>query len=120
MLQNPIMSGRIGKWAYAFVEYDLAYESLKSIKDQVVVDFIIEHRINDAHELSTSYFDGSVCNEGQGIGIVLISPNDSSFDFSRWLKTYYTNNKVEYKALLFGLELLDYMGVKHVKVFGDS
>jgi hypothetical protein len=26
MLQNPIMSGRIGKWAYALVEYDLAYE----------------------------------------------------------------------------------------------
>jgi hypothetical protein len=24
MLQNPIMSGRIGKWAYAFIEYDLA------------------------------------------------------------------------------------------------
>jgi hypothetical protein len=32
MLLNPIMSGRIGKWAYALVEFDLAYESLKSIK----------------------------------------------------------------------------------------
>jgi hypothetical protein len=26
MLQNPIMSGRIGKWANALIEYDLAYE----------------------------------------------------------------------------------------------
>jgi hypothetical protein len=25
MLQNPIISGRIGKGAYAFIEYDLAY-----------------------------------------------------------------------------------------------
>jgi hypothetical protein len=32
MLQNPIMSGRIGKWAYVLIEYDLAYESLKSMK----------------------------------------------------------------------------------------
>jgi hypothetical protein len=40
MLQNPIMSGRIGKWAYALIEYDLAYESLKSIKGQVIADFI--------------------------------------------------------------------------------
>jgi hypothetical protein len=32
MLQNPIMSGRIGKWAYALIEYDLAHESLKSMK----------------------------------------------------------------------------------------
>jgi hypothetical protein len=32
MLQNPIMRGRIGKWAYALIEYDLAYEPLKSMK----------------------------------------------------------------------------------------
>jgi hypothetical protein len=32
MLQNPIMSGRIGKWAYALIEYDLAYKPLKSMK----------------------------------------------------------------------------------------
>ena len=34
MLQKPILSGRIGKWAYALVEYDLAYDSLKSVKGQ--------------------------------------------------------------------------------------
>ena len=45
MLQNPIMSGRIGKWAYALIEYDLAYEPLKSMKGQVVADFIVEHRL---------------------------------------------------------------------------
>ena len=32
MLQKPILSGRIEKWAYALVEYDLAYESLRAIK----------------------------------------------------------------------------------------
>jgi hypothetical protein len=36
MLQQSILSGRIGKWAYALIEYDLAYEPLKSMKDQVV------------------------------------------------------------------------------------
>ena len=41
MLQKPILSGRIGKWAYALVEYDLAYESLKSVKGQIVADFIV-------------------------------------------------------------------------------
>jgi hypothetical protein len=34
MLQNLIMSGRIGKWAYALIEYNLAYEALKSMKGQ--------------------------------------------------------------------------------------
>jgi hypothetical protein len=51
MLQNPIMSGRIGKWDYALIEYDLTYEPLKSMKGQVVADFILEHRIDDTHEL---------------------------------------------------------------------
>ena len=56
MLHNPIMSCRIGKWAYALIEYDLAYEPLKSMKGrQVVADFIVEHRINDIHKLDMSY-----------------------------------------------------------------
>jgi ribonuclease HI len=66
------------------------------------------------------YFDGSICNEGQGIDIMLLSPSNASFDFFSLLKTYCTNNQAKYKALLFGLELLNCMGVKHVKEFGDS
>jgi hypothetical protein len=71
MLQNPIMSDRIGKWAYALIEYDLAYGPLKFMKGQVIADFIVEHRVDDTHELDISYltvtpwnlyFDGSVCN----------------------------------------------------------
>jgi ribonuclease HI len=66
------------------------------------------------------YFYGLVCNEGQGIGIVLVSPSNATFDFSSRLKTYCTNNQAEYDALLFSLELLNCMGVKHVGAFGDS
>jgi hypothetical protein len=126
MLQNPIMSGRIGNWAYAPVEYDLAYESLKSMKGQVVADFIVEHHIDDPDEPDISYFtitpctfDGSVCNEGQGVAIVLMSPSNASFDFSSRLETYCTNNQA-CEGLLFSLELLDYMSVKYVKAFNDS
>jgi hypothetical protein len=31
MLQQPILSERIGKWPYALIEYDLACKSLKSM-----------------------------------------------------------------------------------------
>ena len=55
MLQKPILIGRIGKWAYALVEYDLAYESLKSVKGQIVADFIVGHRISDEHDLEVGY-----------------------------------------------------------------
>jgi hypothetical protein len=46
ILQQPILSGRIVKWAYALIEYNLTYEPLKSMKDQVVVDLIVGHSID--------------------------------------------------------------------------
>ena len=55
MLQKPILSGRIGKWAYALVEYDLPNESLGAVRGQIVADFIVEHRINDEHDLEVGY-----------------------------------------------------------------
>jgi ribonuclease HI len=45
MLHNPILSGRLGKWAYTLVEYDLMYEPLRAMKGQVVVDFIMDHDV---------------------------------------------------------------------------
>jgi ribonuclease HI len=69
------------------------------------------NRIDDTHKLDMSYLtitlltlysDGSVCNEGQGIGIVLVSPSNTYFYFSRRLKTYCTNNQAEYEFILFG------------------
>ena len=66
------------------------------------------------------YFDGSVCDDRQGIGVVLVSPEGATFDFSSRLEFHCTNNQAEYEALLFGLELLFSMGIKHVQAFGDS
>jgi hypothetical protein len=76
---------------YALIEYDLANESLKYMKGQVIVDFIVEHWIEDSFELDVFYitaspwklyFDGPTCNEGQGIDIVLFSPKGVAFEFS--------------------------------------
>jgi hypothetical protein len=83
MLQQPILSGRIRKWAYALIEYDLAHEPLKSMKGQLVADFNVELGNDQNSDGSCSlvsicprklFFDGSACREGQGVGIVLISP----------------------------------------------
>ena len=125
MLQQPILSGRIGKWAYAPIEYDLKYESLHAMRGQVVADFIVDHRIKDEAEINyvnvcpwKLYFDGSVCDNGQGIGIVLISPNCMVHEASVRLEYSCTNNQAEYEALLFGLQSLIDMGVKDIEAFG--
>jgi hypothetical protein len=61
----------MGKWACALVEYDLAYEPLRSMKGQVVADFIVDHAVDVDHsvdflqlKLWELYFDRSVCSKG--------------------------------------------------------
>jgi hypothetical protein len=112
MLHQPILSERIRKWAYVLIEYDLAYEPLKSIKGQVVADFIVEHSIDQNSDESYNFmsihpwklfFDGSACREGQGVGIVLISPRGAIFEQSVRLEYFCTNNQVEYEAIMLGL-----------------
>jgi hypothetical protein len=80
MLLKPILSGRIGKWAYALGEYDLAYEPLRSMKGKVVADFIVDHAIEVDNLVSFVqlspwglYFDESVCSKGQGVRCVIVS-----------------------------------------------
>jgi ribonuclease HI len=111
------------------IEYDLAYELLKSMNGQVVVDFIVGHSINQNSDESCNlvsihpwklFFDGSACREGQGVGVVLISPKGATFEQSVHLEYYCTNNQAEYEAILLGLQFLSPMGVKHVEAFDDS
>ena len=112
MLQKPILSGKVGKWAYALIEYDLCYEPLQSMKGQIVADFIVEHRIDKKLDLDVGYvtftpwklhFDGSVCKSGCGVGVIIISPNGAVFEALNRLDHDCTNNQTEYEALLFGL-----------------
>jgi hypothetical protein len=101
MLQQPILSGRIRKWAYALIEYDLAYEPLKSMKGQIIADFIIGHSIDQNNDESCNlvsihpcklFFDGSAYREGQDVGVVLISPRGVIFEQSFRLEYFCTNN----------------------------
>jgi hypothetical protein len=129
MLQQPILSGRIGKWVYALIEYDLSYEPLKSMKDQIVADFIVGHSIDQNSNESCNlvsirpwkvFFDGSACREGQGVGVILASPRGVVFEQSIRSEYFCTNNQVEYEVILLGLQILSSMGVKNVEAFGDS
>jgi ribonuclease HI len=127
MLLRPILSGRMGKWAYALVEYDLAYEPLRSMKGQVVADFKIDHAVDVGHSVDCVqhksrelYFDGSVCSKGQGARCVVVSPIDVYIDLSIRLEFAGTNNQVEYESLLHGLEFLRDLWARDLDVFGDS
>jgi len=109
MFSMPIMSGRIGKWILALSEFDLRYESAKAVKGQIMADFVTQHcGVVDAMEIVpwTLFFNGSTCDQGAGIGIVLISPQGKKYEFSLPIFAMLTKNQAEYQALIKGLELL--------------
>lgn len=127
MIHIPVLSGRIGKWAYALIEYELQYEHLRAVKGQVLADFVTDHMIDVEAKVGyvqvspwKLFFDGSVCKGGQGAGYVLVSPNGLVHEVSVRIEYACTNNQIEYEALLLGLTHLQQMEVKDVDVFGDS
>jgi hypothetical protein len=77
---------KVGKWILALSEFDLRYESAKAVKGQAIADFITHHQEGEVTlwELSpwALFFDGSTCKQGEGVGIVLISPQGISFEFA--------------------------------------
>jgi len=123
MLSMPIMSGRIGKWILALSKFDLPYESAKVVKGQIMTDFDTQHcGMVDTLEIVpwALFFDGSTCDRGAGIGIVLISPRGTKYELSLPIVATSTNNQAEYQALIKGLELFKEVHADSVEIFGDS
>ena len=109
-LSMPILNGRIGKWILALSEFDLWYESAKTVKCQIIADFITQHRDLSVEMINITpwalFFDGSSCSKGGGAGILLVSPQGVTFRYAIPIEFYVTNNQAEYEALLRGLRIL--------------
>ena len=60
--------------------------------------------------------DGSSTLYAGGIGVVLKSPEGDKLKYTAHLQYQSTNNEVEYKALLKGLELAKFLGAKSIVI----
>jgi hypothetical protein len=123
MLSAPVLKGRLGKWMFALLEFDIRYQPAKAVKGQALANLIAERTSSDIAALFVRawamYFDGSVCGDGSGIGILLVSPRGATYSFSIRLPTPCTNNLAEYEAVHKGMELLLEAGAEAVEVFRD-
>jgi ribonuclease HI len=126
MLSKPILHSRAGKWALALTEYSLTYQSLKSVKGQIVADFIADHSVEESlpggikNQCWKLYFAGSSHKNGIDIGIVIISPDNTTTKHKFRINQFCSNNEAEYEALITGLEILLELGAKNVEIKGDS
>jgi ribonuclease HI len=97
---------------------------VKAVKGQALANLIAERINTDIATVSiralAMYFDGSVCGDGCGIGILLVSPRGATYSFSIGLPTACSNNLAEYEAVRKGMELLLEAEAEAVEIFGDS
>ena len=88
-----------------------------------MADFVSQHcGLVNSFEVApwALFFDVSTCDQGAGIGIVLISPRGKKYEFSLPIVATSTNNQAEYQALVKGLELLRGVHANAVEIFDDS
>ncbi|XP_065615734.1 uncharacterized protein LOC136061639 [Quercus suber] len=104
------------------------FETLRNaIKAEALVDFIAEftpsYEKEDEKEDNKKWVihkDGSSTLHARGIRVVLQSPEGDKLKHKVRLQYQTTNNKVECKALLKGLELAKSLEVDSILVLGDS
>jgi len=103
MLSKPILHSRVGKWALALSEYSLTYQPLKSVKGQIVVDFIVDHTLVEAtqsyekNQTWTLYFGDYSHKNGTGVGIFMISPLNVPTKFKYKINGICSNNEANKK-----------------------
>jgi ribonuclease HI len=89
-----------------------------------MADFVTHHHGSSIGYVEpmpwTLFFDGSSGKQGSGIGIIIILPQGSSFEFAYTVKPMTTNNQAEYEAILKGLQLLQEVKADAIEIFGDS
>ncbi|KAI5339319.1 hypothetical protein L3X38_018591 [Prunus dulcis] len=144
-----MLRGGIGKWTLGLTEFAFRYVPQKAVKGQDVADFLADHpgeEIENMDSLDIAnadlltiahtylnnpiysihltpwklYFDGSKTDVASGAGIVLEEPLGIRHCYSFQLDFKCTNNRVEYEALIIGLEMLVELGIQSLEVLADS
>ena len=98
MLSAPVLKGRLGKWMFALSEFDILYQPAKAVKGHALADLVADRVSTDVAALFirawAMFFDGSACDDGCGVGILLVSPRGATYSFSIRMTTPCTNNLV--------------------------
>ena len=92
---------------FALSEFDIRYQPAKAVKGQALADLIADRVNTDVSALFVRawamFFDGSACDDGCGVGILLVSPRGATYSFSIRMATPCTNNLVEYEVVRKGM-----------------
>ena len=118
-------------------QYDIGLRTPKAVKSQAIADLLAQFPREEESSLSeeipgevvvadvpgkkwTMRFNGSATKTSNGVGVVLSCEDGDTIPLSFKLGFSYSNNASEYEAYLIGLTVALNIGVKHIRVLGDS
>jgi ribonuclease HI len=140
LLHRSVLSGRLAQWLLQLSQYEIVAETPTAIKSQAIADLLaqfpgednsfitdeVPEEINEvflaglADSVWTLRFDGSSTATSAGAGIVLYKDDGEAVTKSFKFDFPCSNNAAEYEAYLAGLAIAYEMGIKHLRVIGDS
>ena len=118
-------------------QYDIGLRIPKAVKSQAIANLLEQFPGEEESSLNeeipsevavvdalrkkwTMGFDGSATTTSNGVGIVLSCEDGDTIPLSFKLGFSCSNNATEYEAYLIGLIVALSIGVKHMRVLGDS
>ena len=128
LLKMSNFTGQIAKWGTRLDSFDIRYKPRRSVKGQVLADFIAEFSPKNDRKIICNienrpwkvFVDGASSAMGARAGIVIITLEGIRLEHSFRLGFKASNNEAEYKAFLAGLRTVLCLGAKDVEVYSDS
>ena len=121
LFEKPILSGRLSRWLNLLAKFDLKYVARNTIKGSVMSDFCVENYkkgedgrkdfpdediVDIKLEARKMYCNGVMNQYGNGIGVLLITPDGSHVPLAVKLNFKATNNMAKYEACITRIEAL--------------
>ncbi|KAI3729504.1 hypothetical protein L6452_18164 [Arctium lappa] len=130
VLRKPELTGRLAKWNFYLINFDMDFKPKTAIKSQVLADFVSDFSpemkntmtsdqsiVATLHDTTwTLDVDDSSNIRGTGLGVVLQSPQGGKIVYSIRCDFKATNNEAEYEALIAGINIAHDLGATHLHV----
>ena len=140
LLHMLVLFGRLAQWLLQLSQYEIITKTPTAIKSQVIADLLAQFLGEDGSSIShevpggvgealladlvdsiwTLKFDGFSTSNLNRVGIVLIREDGETMAKSFKLDFSCSNNASEYEAYITRLTIAHEMGIKHLRVIGDS
>jgi len=125
-MNKPEAAGRMIQWVIELSQFDIDYHPRTAIKEQALVDFIVEFTIPNEEgatnevERWTIQTDGSSVRKKGAVGVIIITLEGKTFKYGVQLAFPAINNEAEYEGILIGLGVGKALRVKKLLLQSDS